>query len=133
MLFVLPVAAARRLELEPFGRAPAEPAHARPGRGAARELPEGDIVYSDLETSYRIAASAPVYIAAAPPSHVADTTKNRPYERRLDNIDFFADGDLAIPQRYGADWLVVDRSRFDLQPDLPVVYRDGRYTLYRLP
>ena len=71
---------------------------ARPTRGrripltpglteALRELPDGDVVFSDLETSYRIAAAAPVYVAAAPPSHVADTTKNRPYERRLDTID----------------------------------------------
>jgi hypothetical protein len=91
----------------------------------------GDVVYSDLETSYRIAAFAPVYVAAAPPSHVADTTENRPYERRLDNIEFFRDGDLAILDRYDADWLVVDRSRFDLRPDLPVVFQDERFTLYR--
>ena len=100
---------------------------------ALRELPDGDVVFSDLETSYRIAAFAPVYVAAAPPSHVADTTKNRPYERRRDTIEFFAGGDLAIPRRYGADWLVVDRDRFDLLAGLPVVYRDERYTLYRLP
>ena len=60
-------------------------------------MPEGAVVYSDLETSYRIAAEAPVYIAAAPPSHVADTEKNRPYERRAANIEFFRTGDVAIP------------------------------------
>ena len=46
--------------------------------------------------------------------------------------EFFRTGDLAIPRRYGAGWLVVDRSRWDLMPDLPVVERDGRFTLYRL-
>ena len=75
----------RRRELEPVGRAPPEPADAGAGRGAARATcPKAAVVYSDLETSYRIAAYAPVYVAAAPPSHVADTEENRPYERRDD-------------------------------------------------
>ena len=81
----------------------------------------------------RIAASAPVYVAAAPPSHVADTEENDPYARRRANIRFFQSGDLAIPRRAGADWLVVDRSRFELVPRLEFLYRDARYTLYLLP
>ena len=96
-------------------------------------MPEGDVVFSDLETSYRIAAQAPVYIAAAPPSHVADTEKNRPYERRAQTVRFFETGDAEIPRRAGANWVVVDRRRFDVAPDLDSVYRDGRYTLYVLP
>ena len=133
VLFVLPVALHAAWNWSPS--AARSPSPLTPGLVEAlrEQVPEGDVVYSDLETSYRIAAAAPVYIAAAPPSHVADTTKNRPYERRLDNIEFFADGDLAIPRRYGANWLVVDNSRFGLRPDLPVVHRDERYTLYRLP
>jgi hypothetical protein len=95
-------------------------------------VPAGGVVFSDLETSYRIGAAAPVYVAANPPAHVADTTDNRPRERRADVMAFFRGGDLAIPRRYGAGWLVVDRSRFDVMPDLPVVERDGRFTLYRL-
>ena len=47
-----------------------------------------DVVFSDLETSYRIAGYAPVYVAAAPPAHVADTKENKPMERRQDVIDF---------------------------------------------
>ena len=96
-------------------------------------MPKGAVVYSDLETSYRIAAEAPVYIAAAPPSHVADTEKNRPYERREENIRFFRTGDVAIPRRAGAGWLVLDRKRFDIVPQLDSVYRDSRYTLYVVP
>ncbi len=96
-------------------------------------MPKGAVVFSDLETSYRIAAEAPVYIAAAPPSHVADTEKNRPYARRAQNIRFFRTGDLAIPRRAGAGWLVLDRNRFDIAPQLDSVYRDGRYTLYVVP
>jgi hypothetical protein len=100
---------------------------------ALRErVPPGAVVFSDLETSYRISAAAPVYVAANPPAHVADTKDNRPYARRRDVRAFFRTGDLAIPRRYGASWLVVDRSRSTVRPRLPVVERDGRYTLYRL-
>ena len=63
---------------------------------------------------------------------MADTDENRPYERREDVKRFFDDGDLTIPRRYGAQWVVVDRGRFDLLPDLPLVYDNGRYALYRL-
>jgi hypothetical protein len=96
------------------------------------QVPEADVVYSDLETSYRIAAYAPVYVAAAPPGHVADTKANDPRKRRSDNIRFFANGNLAFLRRYGADWLVVDRQRFDLEPPLEQVYADERFTLYRV-
>jgi hypothetical protein len=96
------------------------------------EVATAAVVYSDPETSYRIAAAAPVYVAVAPPGHVADTKENRPYERRDDVRRFLRTGDLAIPRRYGAAWLVVDARRSDLHPSLPVAYRDGRYTLYRL-
>jgi hypothetical protein len=132
-LFVLPVGVHAAWNWSPS--AERTPSPLTPGLVAAlrESVPEGDIVYSDLETSYRIAASAPVYIAAAPPSHVADTEENDPYARRRANIRFFESGDLAIPDRAGADWLVVDRSRFDLVPQLDVLYRDARYTLSLLP
>jgi hypothetical protein len=45
---------------------------------------------------------------------------------------FLRDGDLEIPRGYGAEWLVVDESRFDLTLSLPVAHRDERYALYRL-
>ena len=100
---------------------------------ALRErVPEGDVVFSDLETSYRIAAMAPVYVAAAPPAHVADTEDNRPYARRRDVLRFLRTGRLEIPRSYGAEWLVIDRRRSLLRPALPLVYSDDRYLLYRL-
>ena len=95
-------------------------------------MPEGDVVYSDLETSYRIAAEAPVYIAAAPPArrrHRGEPALRAPAE----NIRFFRTGDTSIPRQAGADWLVLDRRRFDLVPQLDSVYRDSRYTLYVVP
>jgi uncharacterized protein DUF6541 len=96
------------------------------------EVPTGATVYADPEASYRIAAFAPVRICVAPPGHVADTTENRPRERVQEFRRFARTGNLALPRACGARWLVVDRSRFDLQPDLPVVFRDARWTLYRL-
>jgi hypothetical protein len=103
-----------------------------------RDVPEGATVYSDPETSYRIAAYAPVYICVAPPGHVGNTKQNRPYERVQEFRRFVArHGDSAIPARCGARWIVIDRSRFHLVPmpypggpRPPLVYRDQRYALY---
>lgn len=110
------------------------PSPLTPGLVAALRsaVPKGDTVFSDLESSYRIAAFAPVYVCNAPPGHVADTRKNRPYERRRQWQRFDRTGALDVPRRCGAGWIVVDRSRFGTRLKLPVAYRDGRYTLYRL-
>ena len=93
------------------------------------ELPEGAVVLSDLETSYRLLAQAPVYVVAAPPAHVADTEKNRPYYRKALVNRFLRTGDLAIARNSGAGWILVDRRHFD--PPLSL-YRDGRYALFRV-
>jgi hypothetical protein len=99
------------------------------------------IVFADLETSYRIAAAAPVYIAAAPPAHVADSGTNEPYERRKDVIRFFYQDDVSyldkaqILRDRGATWLVVDKTRKvpAYVSFLPAaVYEDDRYALYPL-
>jgi len=105
-----------------------------PGLVAAlrRDVPKKAVVFSDDATSYEIAALAPVYVANAPPGHVADTKANHPYTRRDDALAFFRTGNLAIPRRYGATWIVVDRQRSKLKPDLPQAYADARYVLYRL-
>jgi Family of unknown function (DUF6541) len=131
-LFLLPVVA--------FGLARWTPVEASgtqlsPGLVEAlrTQVPAGAVVYSDPETSYRVAALAPVYIAVAPPGHVADTAENRPYARARDARRFIATADLSIPESYGADYLVVDRGR---QPDpieLQRLYGDSGFTLYRLP
>ena len=95
-------------------------------------VPPRDTVFSDLETSYRIEAYAPVYVSAAPPAHVADTKDNYPYERRDDVIKFLNSGSVSIPRRFHAQWIVVAKRRFDLHLDLPKVYSDSRFDLYRL-
>ena len=97
------------------------------------DVPKRSIVFSDMETSYRISAYAPVYVAAAPPAHVADTPANDPFGRRLAVIHYFATGKQKFIDRYHADWLVVDRSRFDVEPHWPLVYEDARYSLYHRP
>jgi hypothetical protein len=96
------------------------------------EVPARDVVFSDLETSYRIEGYAPVYISAAPPAHVADTKKNVPEKRRRDVIEFLRTGSVAIPRRYHADWVVVAKRRFDLELSLPKAFEDDRFVLYRL-
>ena len=113
----------------------ARPASAlTPGLVAALRdiVPVADTVYADPEASYRIAAFAPVYICVSPPGHVADTAANRPRSRVEEFRRFARTGDLAIPRSCGARWLVVDRKRFHVRPELRVVYRDDRWTLYRL-
>jgi hypothetical protein len=97
------------------------------------KVPPRAVVFSDLATSYRVGAYAPVYVVAAPPAHVADTVQNRPYERRNAVVAFFRTRDLSIPRRYGAEWVVINTRRFDVPLDLPRAYADDRFVLYRLP
>jgi hypothetical protein len=131
--FVLPVAVQAVAEWETSPGRPLSPLTPGLVEALREQVPAADVVFSDPETSYRIAASAPVYVANAPPGHVADTEENRPYERRDEARRYFETGDAEIPRRAAADWLVVDRRRFDVVPQLDSVYRDERYTLYVLP
>jgi hypothetical protein len=131
--FLIPVVGGGLLDLRP----PPLPEIATLSNGLVRavraDVPTGATVFSDPETSFRLAAFAPVYIASAPPGHVADTQKNRPYERARDARRFLRTGDVDIPNRYSAGYVVVDRERARLKLGLPVVYQDERFTLYRIP
>jgi hypothetical protein len=95
------------------------------------QVPERSVVYADLETSYRISAYAPDYVANAPPTHVADTKANDPAGRRAAWLDFRRTHNLAIPRHYGAGWLVLRRDE-RVGPGPRLVYRDGRFRVYRL-
>lgn len=101
-----------------------------------QEVPKRAVVFADLETSYRISAFAPVYVVAAPPAHVANTRANRVAARKRAVIRFFArHGDLAIPRRWGAQWLVLRRHepvRAVERQGLRPVYADDRYVVFRL-
>lgn len=106
------------------------------------EVPPASVVFADLETSYRLAAAAPVDVAAAPPAHVADTTRNRPYERRSAVVLFYYRDDVPdrarqrVLRRFDAEWVVVDKARsfpeFVDQLGIPV-FEDDQYVLYRVP
>lgn len=89
----------------------------------------GTIVYSDPATSYAVAAYAPVYIATAPPAHVANTAANDPYRRWDDAIRFLQTGSLAIVRRYRACTLLLRRPT-RIRPHLPILYRDRNFVLY---
>ena len=96
------------------------------------EVPRGAVVLSDPETSYRIAAEAPVYIVAAPPAHVADTRQNRPRARAREVALYFRGRDATVPARHRAGWVVVDARRSKFRPGGRRLYADARYALYRL-
>ena len=75
----------------------------------------------------------PVYVNATPPTHSSDTRANHPARRVRDERRFFRNGGpLSVPRRYGAGWLLVDRTRVRRTFSLPQVWADGRYVLYRL-
>jgi len=102
-------------------------------RALREHVPNGAVVFSDPVTSYRIAAALPVYVANAPPGHVADTKANRPYARRDDAKRYFKTGDPRILRRYGASWLVIDHRRNKtVLRDVRRVWHGDRYDLYRL-
>jgi hypothetical protein len=85
----------------------------------------GEVVLSDPETSYWLAAQAPVYVAVSTPSHVGDTKDNRPYERVQDWQSYLRTG--VFPGPY--DWIVIDRRRVQGRDCAGVVYADLRYAL----
>jgi hypothetical protein len=130
-LFVLPVAIHGFANWETASAA--DPYALTPGvvHYLSADVPKGSIVYSDLETSYRISAYVPVYVANAPPTHVANTTANKPKKRRRDLNRFLRTRDLAIPRSYGAGWLVLTRGE-TVGPGARLVYRDARFRVYRL-
>jgi hypothetical protein len=132
-LFLLPVIAVGLARWTPVEAPPGTALSPGLVRVLRTEVAPGAVVFSDPETSFRLAARAPVYIANAPPGHVADTLANRPYERARDARRFIATGDLSIPESYGAEYIVVDRRRQPEPLDLQVLFRDSRFTVYRLP
>jgi len=100
-----------------------------------REVPDGDVVFSDPLTAYELGAFAPVYVNAAPTSHVADTKANHPTIRvKQAQLFFFDHGPLSVARRAGAHWLLVDRARAGPASfRLPRAYSGSRYVLYRIP
>jgi hypothetical protein len=135
LLFVLPVAVHGFAHWD--ARTTSDGNALSPGlvRYLRADVPKGSVVYADLETSYRISAYVPVYVANGPPAHVADTKANRPAARRHDLLHFLATGSLAVPRAYRAGWLVLRAgepvARVEAQGARPV-YRDDRFVVLRL-
>jgi hypothetical protein len=119
------------------------PAALPPGIVAAirDNVSPGDVVFSDPETAYALAAFAPVYINDSETGHVADTVKNRLRERKHDTRRFLRSRNLsasarrAILARWKADWLLIDKRRpapEDFLAGLRPIYEDRRFALYDL-
>jgi hypothetical protein len=114
-LFVLPIAVhgfrswdPLRTE-DPYALSPA----------LARELravPPRAVVIATPRQSYGIAAAAPVYVVAAPPTHVANTEANRPYERVRDVERWLARNDPAVLRKYRPTWAVRRGHLYRLSP-----------------
>jgi hypothetical protein len=137
LAFVLPVAASglSRVEAAAAGNV------LTPGiiQAVTADTSEGDVVFSDRMTAYWIAAYAPVYINASSPGHVAVVRANHVFARARDARLFFWDDSLsdaereAILERWGADWVLVNKERSHPQAFLqrfPLVYEDERFALY---
>jgi hypothetical protein len=101
-----------------------------------RDVAPRSVLFSDLATSYRATAFAPVYVVAVPPTHAANTRPNELAKRRRAVLRFFTHPSLEEPEAWGAQWLVLPRSgpvrtieRDGLQPR----YEDNRFVVFRVP
>ena len=101
-----------------------------------RDVPARSVVFSDLATSYRAIAFAPVYAVAVPPTHAANTHPNELMKRRRAVLRFFTHPSLEEPQAWKAEWLVLTRSgpvhameRAGLRP----AYEDDKFVAFRVP
>jgi hypothetical protein len=139
LAFALPIGA---LGVDDLRREAPDPKALTPGAIAAlrADVKPGQVLFGDTQAIYHAAAYVPVYISAAPAGHVAVNAKNRPGSRRADVARFFAgetseDERRRLLDRYGASWLLVDKSLpypNSLTGFLQRVYEDGRYALYRV-
>ena len=103
-------------------------------RVLSQRVPQRAVVFTDQLTGYELGAFMPVYVNSTPPIHSSDTRANHPARRVRDEVRFFRNGGpLSIPRSYDAGWLLVDRTRVQhARFNLPRVYADGRYVLYRM-
>jgi hypothetical protein len=69
-------------------------------------VPAGAVVLAPVGTSYRVTAKAPVYVVAAPVTHVANTTANDPFGRVRAVRHWVLTRDPRVAERYGATWAI---------------------------
>jgi hypothetical protein len=106
LLFVLPVVVHGLWHWSPA--APTDPNALSPPlvHELRTRVPQGSVVIAPVQTSYEVVAAAPLYVVAAPVSHVANTKANDPYGRVRAVHRWVATGDEAIARRYGATWQI---------------------------
>ena len=94
------------------------------------------VLFSDLATSYRATAYAPIYVVGVPPTHAANTRPNELAKRRRGVLRFFTHPSLEEPQAWGAQWLILTRSGpvATIEHDgLRPRYEDHRFVVFRVP
>jgi hypothetical protein len=140
LAFVVPLAV---VGLDGLRRDAPDP-HALPAgliEAVRSHVPAGETVFADVETSYRLAAAAPVLVVAEPPAYAAGTRAAHPAQRARDAAVFFsARSDHSTRAAWiladsGATWLVADTRRpvpGIVQGLAPPVYSGGGYSLYEL-
>jgi hypothetical protein len=104
-LFVSPVAVHAARHWSPSN--PTDPDALAPSLLAQlRSVPPRSVIIATPKISYRLLAAAPVYVVAAPPVHVANTTSNEPYRRVKDVEAWLAGRAPEVPRLYHATWAV---------------------------
>jgi hypothetical protein len=101
-----------------------------------RDVPQRSIVFSDLATSYRAIAFAPIYAVAVPPTHAANTYPNELAKRRRAVLRFFTHPSLEEPEAWKAQWLILTRSGpvQTIENDgLRPAYEDDKFVAFRVP
>lgn len=101
------------------------------------QAPPRSVVFGDLGTGYRAVAYAPVYAVTVPPTHAANTPRNEIFKRRRAWLRFLLHPTVRLPERWGADWLVL-RRRIEPVPairreGLRPVYKDSRFVVFEVP
>jgi hypothetical protein len=100
------------------------------------DVPARSVVFSDLATSYRATAFAPVYVVAVPPTHAANTRPNELAKRRRAVNRFFTHPSFEEPQAWNAQWLILTRSgpvRAIERGGAKPVYEDAKFVAFRVP
>ncbi len=105
-VFVLPVALHGIRHWSPDPRSDPLALSPRLVHNLRTKVPKGAIVLAPVKVSYRVAASAPVYIVAAPVTHVADTKANDPYGRARAVRHWVLTNDPRVARKYGATWAI---------------------------
>jgi hypothetical protein len=101
-----------------------------------QDVPPRSIVFSDLATSYRAIAFAPVYAVAVPPTHAANTYPNELAKRRRAVLRFFTHPSLEEPEAWKAQWLILTHAgpvQAIERDGLTPVYEDSRFVAFRVP